>query len=74
MVSSKVTLKTPGAPNLTKIPHLLSFKGPKVENYELTARFAEQAIFDQQLVYFMTNWPDTVILERSPLNGASTSP
>lgn len=37
--SLKVTLKTPLSKILIKIPHLLSFKGSKVENYEPTARF-----------------------------------
>lgn len=62
------------SPKLPEIPHLLSFKGLKVENYEPTARFAEQVIFGQQPVRFMTNCPDTVILERTPLNGTLTFP
>lgn len=60
--------------NLTKIPRLLSFKGSKVENYEPTARSAEQVIFGQRLGYFVTNCPDAVILERSPLNSTSIFP
>lgn len=61
MASLTVTLKTLLFPKLTEIPHLLSFKGSKVENYEPTARSAEQVIFGQQPGYLMTSCPDAVI-------------
>jgi len=61
MASLTVSLETLLSPKLTKIPHLLSFKGSKVENYEPTARSAEQVIFGQQPGYLMTSCPDAVI-------------
>ena len=61
MISLTVTVKTLLSLKLTKIPHLLSFKGSKVENYEPTARAAEQVMFGQQPGYLMTSCPDAVI-------------
>jgi hypothetical protein len=43
----KSYFKTLPFPQLMEIPHLLSFKGSKVENYEPAARFSAQVIFGQ---------------------------